>query len=616
MILAFMIVSARQLAPVFVASLLIGAPAGAADIPPPVTTDQPHLATWLDADVGLCLQINNLTDQGSRFIESPLHERMVRFPPIAVWLAQHRQNLAALRDEIERRTGLTCRDVATKLLGRQILFAIWPPFDPAVDKPAALLLVESADEELMRRSLETLVAARRQAGRWRGQHTLQVADHTFSVDVVVPDDEGSEFFLTSVDRVAVIATSESLVRDVLERRAAIEKRTSSLAASLGYAAAVDQLSADNAVRLFINPRAWDAALEADLKRKEPGSEEAKSQAGVVAAWRATQYVAAGARLAPQLGVELAWTWRADELPEPVREAAASLSGRSQFLDSVPADSLVAFAGRLDITRLARYAIARQWREAASPPDNSQASNDLNGQRESIFAWTLAAGLGPDYGGYLASSSRPRTTSSDTSTLPVDLVVGLQTKPLETGGDQPAVAEFVDPLLHALLSATVEAVNRQAGPGGASLRTIEANGRKVTSVSGIVPGRPLQELAYCVDRHDRIWLGTSAAALEQAISSASGNSLVEQPRIRRMIELAGNEPGGLFYVNLAGWRKLAAKGPEALDFLWHDKHLDARGKEQQYQAVVAIAQLADRLLLATHVDEATVHLSLAIAADAP
>lgn len=606
------------------ASLLVAwmsAAAPAADNLPPATEPPLRLSAWLAADVGLCLELDNVAERWTAFAEGPLHDRIRRFPPVVEWLSRHRPELAALSDEIERRTGATAREVGLKLLGRQVLFAIWPPANPVIDKPTALLLAESADEDLLRRVLDRFVAARRQAGRWRGRHTLEVAGDAFSVEVVVPDDEESEFFVTTVGKVAVIATSEALVRGVLERRDAAETQSSSLAASAAYLASNQRLAKGHAARLFINPRAWDAALTEDLKKKEPSSEEAKSQAAVVAAWRATEYVTAGAQITPQLGLELAWKWQADALPEPLREVAGSLTGRSQFLDQIPADSLLAFAGHIDVTRLVRYAIVRQWREAADGQGKSTA--DQKGQRESVFLWALAAGFGPDLGAYLTVGSRNHTAPSPdrplgdpAAGLPADLVLAIQTRPLEQDDRRPALAQSLEPVLHALLAAAVGAVNRQAGAGSASIQSATNNGQTVTSVTGFVPGRPRQELAYCVDQRDRFWLGTSAAALERAASSTPGDSLLDQPAVRGSFASSEAQPGGLLYANLAGWRALALKGPESLDFLWEGKHLDAGGKEQHYRAVLAVAHLADWLVAAMCVDESTVRLSVAVGADGP
>ncbi|HWB10479.1 MAG TPA: hypothetical protein VG826_14720 [Pirellulales bacterium] len=577
----------RRLPVAALIACLLSATAVADEDQPTATANHVRFAEWLDADVGLCLEVENLGEEWARFSESRFYQGVVEFPPAAEWLSQHRQGLSLLAGEIERRTGVTPRELATKLLGRQLLFAIWPPSNPQTDKPRALLLAESTDGQLMRRLLERLVAARRLAGRWRGRRTVVAGDSTFSIDVVVPDEEQSEFFITAVGDVAIFANDEALLGEILRRRAAVEP--TSLASSPAYLAAAHRLTGGVAAKLFINPRAWDAALEADLKRKPPGSEEAKSQAVIVAAWRAIEYVSGGLQLAPQTAVELAWQWRPDALPEPVREVAASLAGSCQFVDRLPDDALIAFAGHADIRRLIRYGI-----EHNGPDDR-----DPRSQFDSILFWALAAGVGPDWGGFLkAASDRPPSRS-------VDLVVGLQTRPLEAGPQEKPLAETLEPVLHALLSSAVEAVNRQSKVALASIRSTDHDGSRITTVLGLLPDRPEQELAYCVDRLGRLWFGTSAAAIEQASRSSATRTHAGHPL---------GDPSGLMRVNLAEWRKLAARGPSAVEFLWEGKQLDARSQEREYQTLLAFCRLADRLVVATRVDESSVHVSCTLEAN--
>jgi hypothetical protein len=270
----------------------------------------------------------------------------------------------------------------------------------------------------------------------------------------------------------------------------------------------------------------------------------------------------------------------------VREAAASLEGRSAFVDHLPDDALIAFAGHIDLKRLVRYWIEHKGREAHG--------KDPRDQLDSILFWALAAGVGPDYGGFL------RVSTSEGGHTSVDLVAGLQTRPLEVESGRPPLAESLEPVLHALLSSAVEAVNRQAGTNVAAIRSTDHEGCRITSVVGIVPDRPGQELAYCVDRLGRLWFGSSAAAVELAsLAKRAGGARPEEP-------LGG--PSSLLSVNLAEFRKLAAGGQQAVDFLWEGKQLDARDKEREYQCLLAFSQLADRLVFATRVDESTVHLS--------
>lgn len=560
--------------------------------------EQRRLSQWVGGDPGLCLEIEDLPRHWADFAAGPLAKRLAAFAPLAAWRDQNRGMLAAVRGEIERRTGVSPKLLLTQLLGGQVLFAIWPPADLPGGQPNVLLLAEAVDQNLMRSTLKTLVSARKKAGKWRGETTLQVGQESFVIDAVVPDDENAEFFITSADRVAMIATSQAILQDVLQRRAG-ERGESSLAALTAYRAACERLAADAAGRLFINPRAWDAALRADFERKPPDSAAARSQKAIVDAWAATDYVVAAGYLDRNLNAQLAWQWRSDRLPPAWREVVGSLGGRSSLVEQLPGDALVAAAAHADLGRLVRLMIANEWKNIRG---------NFTKQSESVLAWALAKGIGPDVGGYLKA---PATAAgNDKEPFPLEAVVAVATRPLEPDAGRPAFVHQVEPLLHAWLSAVVTAANHQNGDQPATMKTEElADGGAATVIAGVLPGYPRQELAYRVDKQDRLWVATSPRLL--IVSDTPGllaNRILEAERAR------DGDVQGLAYVNLAAWRELAARGRASVDFLWRDRRLDESASEREYRQVQAILQLADQLLLTSSIDEATVHLSLSVAAD--
>lgn len=595
---------ARCCAAALAALLLTGALARAADSTDAVVDNHP-LSAWIDGKVGVCLEFDHLPQHWATFSAGALGTRLLQFPPLAGWRQKNREWFATLRGEFERRTGAGPQKVFTGLLGRRVLFAVWPPVDPTVDKPSALLLAETVDRELMRRTLQSFVAARKKAGHWHGVQTAEIAGDTFSIHAVGSDDEQSEFFVTSTDEVAMVATSEPLLKSVLQRRADPENEAS-LARSTAYLAARQHLTQRAAARVFINPRAWDLALEADLKRKQPGSEEARSQAAVVAAWAATDYVAASLQLTPRFAADVAWKWRCDDLPQPMREVAAALSGEAAFASELPSDALVAVAVHADVGRLIRQAIAQEWQKEVGHAGGKN-------EQGSVLVWALAAGLGPDAAGYLRAP-RQQAAADDSPRLPLEGLIAVQTRSLESRPAQPALADQIEPLLHAWLSAAVTAANHRGSTQAASMKDepSPATDGRTTVVLGVVPGYPRQELAYRVDAEDRLWAATSAALLDL---TDSGKRLADDPLTAA--ELGRDEPpSGLAYVNLAEWRRLAAAGREAVEFLWRGKPLDERAKERQYRELLAIANLADRVWLTSHMNGSAGHISLMISADAP
>lgn len=556
-------------------------------------------ASWISTDVGLCLEFRGLANHVRQFTAGPLARRLQEFPPIADALKQYRPWLAVVSAEVERRSGAKVDEIFSKLLGRHVLFAVWPPTGDE-DKGAALLLIEADDRELLAQTLDRLVAARRQAGRWLGRRTLTVAGASYEADVIQPDDRHAEFYLLTLDSVGVIATSESLLADVLNRRAvAADNESPALSSLAGYQAGAAQVSDRAVAWLFINPRSWDTALAADLRTKPAGSEDARSQQFVVDVCRAMDYVVAGVEIEPRLAINLAWRWRAAALPEPARLATAGLSGPSGFIDRIPADALLAVAGRVDLVPLARHLIAADWRSSAGSNPAARAG------WETIWGWALAPGWGPDFAAYCT-----RRSSTDSAGWPLATVISVESRPLVDGG-QP-LASMIEPWLTAFVAAAVEEANSRAGRSIASVESLTAGELGIKLITGLVPGRQRLALAYAVTGNC-FWLATSAADLRRGVGLSGSEALSQRPAFRAQLGKL-DRPSDLIYIDLARWRELLADGPEAVAFLWEGQSLDAEARARRYQTLLAISRLADRALFAAQIDDAGVSLSLSLAAD--
>ena len=585
------------------------------------TAPSVELSRYVSPDVGLCLEFRQLETHTRRFVEGELYRRLQNFPPFATILEQQRPHWSAIAGEVERRTGATVEQLYTGLLGRQVLFAVWPPGEGRSPKGDALLLIEAADRDLLNESLRRLVEARRAAGRWHGRRTIDAAGQTFAIEVIARDDEPTDIYLAVDGELGIMATSEAVVRGVIERRASATD-AASLASLAAYEAAVGRLSADCVARAFIRPRAWDAALLADLKRKTPGSEEARSQQIVVDAWRATEYVVGGIELTPRLACELAWQWRAEALPQPLREVAAGLAGRAELVDRIPADAWLAVAGRIDLARIVRHLLAQEWRAS----NHSQQIKP-----ETILAWALSAGLGPNFSAYCRSPSNhlvepgpvapalvagppvddaPQPSVGHTG---IEAVVAVQTRPLEPVDSSLPFAETAAPLLHALLAASVEAANASNPAGQAKIETTKSQNVLVTAVSGLKAGtRPLA-FAYAVDR-GIFWLGTTADAVRHSVGAVSDESLSARAEICRQLGSLISEPSDVYFADLTRLRSLLAAGPDAVHFLWEGKSLDAAARRRQYQTLLAVSQLADHLMAAAQIDAGGVSLSVSARAE--
>ena len=584
------------------AAMLAGASGAAAQSPPEETPAaaaiRPAMASLVPDDVGLCIEADRLAERIARFVDGPLFARLAHFPPVARWVGENGAQLGLAKAEFQRRLGASPAEVGSGIFGGRMLFAVWPPDAGAVNGPA-LLLVEAPDRALLERVLVNVVAVQREAGKWKKTWMLEHAGRGCEVHLLAGDD-GEPWLLTSIENLAVAANDETRLREAIALSAGNAESRPTLATHAGYAAGADRLSPRAALRVFINPRPWDPGLEADLKRKPPESHDARFQKAMIETWQATDYVVAGLEIGAEASLECFASWRTSALPPAVREAAESVGGRAALVERMPRNALAAVAGRIDWGRLVwRFGLPKV---AASKTDGSLPP-------EWLLPASLAHGIGPDFGAYLAP--RPEAAGKYESPLPVDLVAILPTRPLEPGDGRPALARLAEPVLHSLLNSAAAAANAQSAPGVVSLEAIDLDGIAMHSVSGWPGPRGRPTAATYAVLGDDFWLASSPAALARAAKLPARDSLAGASLFERV-----QSPSHLLYVDLQGARRLLASSPGVVEFLAARKGLDRDAAKRSFRELLALAELADAVSAAARLDETGVAAGIRIWAQIP
>ena len=565
------------------------------------------LAELVPADVGLCLETDRLAQHVASFTSGPLFERLSHFPPLAKWVGQNGGQIGLAKSEFQKRLGVSPAEAWSGILSGRTLFAVWPPAAESADGPA-LLLVEAKDPVLLERLLSNFVAMIREAGKLKTTSTLQHAGRSCKVDVI-SGENGDQLYLALIDRVAVAANDESLIRETLALSAGKVGSRGALATLHGYVGGKDRLSPETALRLFVNPRPWDAGLWADLKRKPPDSHDARFQKAMIETWQATDYVVAGIELDSDTMVEAFAAWRTSALPSAVREAAECVSGRVAFAERIPRNALAAVAGRVDWGRL-MWRFAPPSRAVRKTGEGQPAEVAPGVSAEWLLSASLAHGIGPDFGAYLA----PRTDAGDAkheSRLPLDFAAILQSRPLEPGGGRLSLAKLAEPVLHSLLTSAAAATNAQSAQPAASLETIELDGVAMTSFAGLSGprGRPLSATYAVVE--DDFWLASSPAALLRGVELPAKHSLANAPPFDRIAS-----PSHLLYIDLQGVRQLLASSPGIVEFLAASKGLDREAARRSVRELLSLGELADSASAVARLDESGIAACVHIAGKSP
>jgi hypothetical protein len=596
--------------PIAIACLLAAlggmAPRAAAADAAPGALPISALADLVSDDVGLCIEADNFAQHTARFMVGPLHRRLKHFPPFARSVAENAPKIGLASGEFQRRLGASPLDVWNGILGGRALFAVWPPAEEDQNGPA-LLLIEAHEGELLNRVLDKFVALQRDAGKWQKSWTLARAGRQCTVHRIGSGDE--QLYLTSFGKLGVAANSEALIQTALDLSSETGAARGPLSKLPGYVAGGRRLADETAIRVFVNPRPWDAGLRADLERKPIESKDAQFQKAVVETWRATEYVVAGLILDPDVALEGFAAWDTSALPAQVREAAESVSGRAALVDRVPADALAAVAGRVDFGRLV-------WRFGLPAPRFANAAEGHSGPAmvrptspEWLLPGSLARGIGPNFSAYLTTRATAAASAPE-SHMPLEWVAGLETRPLESGDGRPSLARLAEPLLHSALAAAVAATNAQAPRGAAaSLETSDLDGVSITSVAGLAGPRGGPFAASYAVVEDHFWAASSPQAIRLALELPAENSLARTAQLRRI-----ENPSQLAYLNLKGIRELLQTSPAVVQFLAASNGLDPEAAQRSFRELIALAQLADIAAGAARVDETGIAASLYFSAE--
>ncbi|MEX2121518.1 MAG: hypothetical protein WD847_18155 [Pirellulales bacterium] len=593
------------------------------------------LSRVVPADVGLCLEIQNLAEHSSQFLDSELYRRLRDYPALRRWSDENRPQLTAIADEVERRLGARPVDAWNKLLGRQALLAVWPP-PGGGDEGSALLLVEVADSQLLARLLDRLVSAQREAGKWKATRQLEVAGQVVQLHVLETEPQKSGLFLAAVGELGIMATSEQIVRDVVALSQATPRGPSALAGVPAYAEGIGRLAPMATGRLFINPRIWDEHLLADLRSKPAGSSDAEAQLVVVETWRATDYLVVGVELGPRLAIEAYAKWDRAKLPEAVGTFVDSVGGQAELLDRVPADALVVLAGRIDLGAL----LGRFGRPAATR--NDAASSSVAEPPTGWFALVALAGsVGPDFVSYIAprrsdstglrstaeptspGESPPASAGNSPNAAAIDWVVGFATRPLSPANPETRLADVLAPLARSTMEIMAATANARSGNAASHVKTTQVDGLVLTSIVGFESAYPAAgplaaslEATFAVVG-DAFWVGTSPAAVQRAATVRPEQSLSHRPAVARQVGRSasgGPRPGHFLYVNLAGLGQWMAQSPGLVDYLAKSKGLDHATAQRSWNELVALASLADSLIATVALGDSGAAASLSLTAE--
>ncbi len=595
---------------------------------PSAWADEKPLPALVPADVGICLESRGLAAAVREFRSSAHFERLGEFPPWRRWREKDGRDLAAVSEQMASLVGIDAGEFWERVVGHQMLLAIWPDEEAekrttnrgaansgttsdttnsvaASGKAAALratndgshapavLLVRAADAEALRKAAEGFTKAQ----QFLERVSWQAARHG-GIDYQLGSRPGKRpaVRLAVVGNTAVLSDHERLFHRVLDLMptapAATNRSLGSLAELPAYAAAVKDMPPGAAVKLFVNPRAWEPILRAEAAAA-PAAEQAQKQL-LLKSWQAVESCWASFELTPRMRLQAVIKYDRQALPAPVGEFMACFSGPSGFLAKVPEGALLAAATRVDPDRFITWA-----RKYGAPEKQPQPA-------EAEVIVSLLRLLGPDLGVYL----KPHEEREGDSTQWLQWVGAIAVRPQMPPERESLllVQAAVEPLLAGFAKSFSESgSSRLAGIlMGDGLRTLSDSlrlSRAAISSVTLADGR--------------VWVAGTQRALQEAQAVGGEKSLARSARWTSQLGDAMREPSHVLYVDCSAWGRLLGRHADALVATTvRERGVDDATARRGLQQLLSLLRLADTLVAAVKIDDGRIAASLSAAVEPP
>lgn len=596
----------RLAAPLSLAALLLLGAIGA---------QASDLAAFVPDDVGMTIEGAELYPAANRFLDSELYRRLSAVPALQKLLQSNLDRPRAVGNLLAAELGMSIDEFGNQLLGKQALLGVWPGKLDDVDPSRMLVLVETQDARFAARvtaklneSFETALPG--------STKKRDCAGLTYTLARVADGDKMFEVAFATVGVVNMLSGNEAILRKALELGAKQAQGFASLQESPSYAKAIARLKSDATVKIFVNPRPWDPTILKRLdppKNKKTPDEELLVRRAASQAWQAAEYWAMSADLEPHFSLESFMHFDPETAPLQVRELGQMFSGKAEFLQHIPGDAALAFAGRIDLAHFAAMLYDSPQAERMENLDQVREMSRGLFMGLDLFDDVIAR-LGPDVGFYMAPlDDAPR---EDGKKSPVEWVgaARMPRKPYAQG--EPDLEAALDSGLRTamMLSASVE--NADQDEPVAQVVDSHKNGVKLTSLEG-VEKLPSGLVATYGFADGFLFGGTTASAVGRCLGVAPQDSLANNPDYKRLANERLDEPGQVLFMNCRALRKILTTNPKFIvDFISNLRNRPRAEVEESLAIVTQLTELGETIVFASKIEDSGLAFSLDVSVEEP
>lgn len=352
------------------------------------STSRDELLRYVPDDVGFAVVVDRLREQATALAESPFAEQLRRSPlGMSIAASADLQKLLKTERDLQQVFGLNWTRLRDDILGEALVFAYRPGPPGKPEQERGLFLLRAGNARGLAELIERI--NKLQLGSGEGK-SLEEREHKGMKYYrrVVPNETTSYYHLRGP--VLLLTSQEEALKQALEREQAAGNAEPPLAGRLRQVGAGDAL-----LTLWLNPRAFDAELEAKMGRS--AAREADLLKVFRAYWKALDGVALMLNVERELSLSLAVQARTAALPAAARRFLTEAARPSELWRAFPPEALLAIGCRLDLPALVEMVSEFQ------PPAARKAFQDvlnlnlgaLLGGKD--FLREILPCIGPDWG---------------------------------------------------------------------------------------------------------------------------------------------------------------------------------------------------------------------------
>ena len=622
------------------------------------------LATLVPDDIGMCFQARDLVEHGGRFFDSELFRRLMVFEPAAEFLEEYANRPRQVGQILADKMGIPREEFGEKAFGQRSMLAIWPgEFRSSADS-RLLFLAETDSAEFAQRMVEVFGETLDQPGVLVRSEEVSHAGARYSVRVR-RGEKRLEICLAAVDNVFLLASGESLMRQSLELRTKSQPAPRSLAAYPPYQAAQRHQQADSPMSLVILPKRWlDLVTERldDDDAKQPY--EAGAKQAVLDGWRVADYWIFAIRTGDRLSLESYLHFEPERKPAWLDQMARGTENQATFLNHVPADAVVAYAGKVNVSEIGYLflvgAASGDGLKLGNLDDIRQATRGMMMGLDPID--DILPSMGPDVGFFISRTrplppaQPPVVTDAETSrvnsdsaagddrakvvpdprpphenndggenaaTTPkpakldstkptwLEMVIGVRTNPRPVDDKRPDAKLALDNGLRTAMVLAAGVENAKRGQRSAQVAVTRVGDLKLTTLSGLEQMPPGMDLTYTFV-NDFFIGGLSLGTVKRSAGLDQAESLAAQTRFRRLLDDSAGQPAQLLYIDCLALRNMLGEDPDLLfqTFSPFREMTQADARKSQ-ELVKQLLSLTDTFLLTARVEGSGLSISLAI-----